>query len=158
MKNWEQINYDDGQTCGDKCLLDILWLVLVLAETTEEEDVWVLRRRVGCKWSEVHRYRWDELKACGRSNSVIHRLHATSCHTACMGDKKADWYKKKDTNKTAINGWGPNDMAWRQDSQRLPLTFPSHHSPITDKRTCWKQEKATQSQKKNNLLSVTFSL
>lgn len=94
---WEQIlNNDDGQIWSNKCSLDILWLVLVLAETTEEEDVWVLgRRRAGCRWREVHRHRGSELKVCKTTDSrhpcMLQdvRQHAEMTKTERCGGKES---------------------------------------------------------------------
>lgn len=52
---------------------------LVLAETTEEEDVCVLGRRAGGTWSEVITMRW-------RNSMRLRVLHASRSQPACTAD------------------------------------------------------------------------
>lgn len=157
------LNYCDGHacTCGNNCLLDILWLVLVLAETTEEEDVRVLgKRRAGCRWKDVCKHTSSEVTGMQEEwFKHPYKLHANRYQTACRGDEKELSTKKK---RQTPYDWKKKKSSKVEDPQtgvmrthhRQPWTFPSHHSSMTDKRVCWKWEKATQVQKKNNLLSA----
>lgn len=77
--------------------------------------------------SEVYSYRWSEVTACGRNDSVTHGLHATRCQTTCRGDKKDRsvrkkatntfvmlWYKKRKGKKKPLMVVGPLKTAWWQ--------------------------------------------
>lgn len=146
--------------------LDILWLVLVLAEPTEEEDVWVLgRRRAGCRWSEVYRYRWRRVTACARNGSP------TGCMLYQMSDgmqsrwKKTDQYggekktktpcdvmiKKKTPKKLMVEGSLKKMIRPLQTVRNISISPQPN-----DYTACWKCEKPAQVQKKNNLLSVAL--
>lgn len=152
--------------CNDKWLADIVWLVLVLAETTEEEDVWVLgRRRAGCRWSpEMQMNHSDSMQDDG---SITQRLHANNrLQTACRGDEKDTAVNNniKGTNilqhyvdrKPLIpRGSVINNDTHLQRVMNISISPQPTESPSWETRDHAWWEQTAQVQKKNNLSPVT---
>lgn len=132
-------------------------LVLVLAETTEEDDVCVLgRRRAGCRWSLKIQMKWSDgmqeewlnhpQAACYQMSDSVQRRWKRQCGMEKKGDQHRVtlWF----FFKKSLMVEGPLKMTRWQDTYRQ---FPSNDR---QERACWKQEKAPQVQKKNYLLAV----
>lgn len=125
----------------------------------EEKSRMKMKRclQIHIKWSDGMQEEWF--------NHPV-GLHATRHQTACRGDEKELSMKKRDQHlvtlwlkeKKVFKGWGPTEKGMMRRHHTQSTTFPSHHSSMTDKRVCWKWEKATQVQKKNNLLSAASIL